>query len=225
MADMAVKTTGIVPDTEKLANAKKFKEEGNECHKCKQYKRAVGKYHRALLQLKGIGSAKSSGLGSLLSDKDMEELGYGGNVPEEVRHEVTKLTADCYNNLAACLLQLPEPNYEKIIDYCNNVIELTPSNVKAYYRRGMAYCHLENFEKALESFDQAESEAGSNIEQGLKALLNKQVQVCKAGIHRQEQKLKEAYKGMFNRKQDIQSSTENPSTSEGEMKEDCDSKG
>ena len=43
------------------------------------------------------------------------------------------------------------------------MIELTPNNVKAYYRRGLGYCNLENYEKAMESFDQAETEAGSNI--------------------------------------------------------------
>jgi tetratricopeptide (TPR) repeat protein len=63
----------------------------------------------------------------------------------------------------ACLLQQPNPNYAKIIEYCDNVIELTPNNVKAYYRRGLGYCNLENYEKALESFDQAETEAGSKI--------------------------------------------------------------
>ncbi|XP_060575279.1 tetratricopeptide repeat protein 9C-like [Ruditapes philippinarum] len=199
---MAVNKPTVISDTEKLETAKKFKSDGNECHKNKDYKHAVGKYHRALLQLKGIGSAKSAGLGAFMSEQDMEEMGYSQQVPESVRVEVTKLTADCYNNLAACLLQQPNPNYTKIIEYCDNVIELTPNNVKAYYRRGLGYCNLENYEKALESFDQAETEAGSKIDRGLRALLNKHVQICREGIKRQDQQLSKAYRGMFDSKND-----------------------
>lgn len=197
---MAVNKPAQASDSEKLENARKFKEDGNECHKNKNYKQAVGKYHRALLQLKAIGNARSAGLGMFMSSKDMEDLGYGQEVPENVRIEVTQLTADCYNNLAACLLQQPDPNYTKIIEYCNNVTELTPQNVKAYYRRGLAYRHLRNFETALESFEQAEHVAGSGIDKNLKSLLNKQVQSCKAGIHSQEQELRETYKNMFSSK-------------------------
>lgn len=196
---MAVNKAVVIPDTDKLESARKFKAEGNEYHKNKKFKRAVGQYHRALLHLKAIGQSKSSGLGAFMSEKDLEEMGYAQHVPENVRIEVTKLTADCYNNLAACLLQQPNPNYSRIVEYCDNVIELTPNNVKAYYRRGVAYCNLEKFEKALESFDQAEAEAGSKIDKGLKALLNKQVQICREGLRRQDQQLSKAYKGMFDR--------------------------
>lgn len=101
---MAVNQPFQIPDSEKMELAKKFKSEGNECHKNKDYKRAVGKYHRALLQLKAIGSAKSAGLGAFMSEKSMEELGYSQHVPEVLRIEVTKLTGDCYNNLAGEIL-------------------------------------------------------------------------------------------------------------------------
>lgn len=36
-------------------------------------------------------------------------------------------------------------------------------------------------------------------DKGLKALLNKQVQICKEGIARQDQQLSKAYRGMFDR--------------------------
>lgn len=97
---MAVNKTAVISDDEKLETANKFKTDGNECHKNKDYKHAIGKYHRALLQLKGIGHAKSAGLGAFMSETDMEEMGYTQHISENVRIEVTKLTADCYNNLA-----------------------------------------------------------------------------------------------------------------------------
>lgn len=97
---MAVNKPFIIPDTEKLETAKTFKTEGNECHKNKDYKGAIRKYHRALLQLKGIGQSNSSGLGAFMSERDLQQMGYAQHVPESVRIEVTRLTADCYNNLA-----------------------------------------------------------------------------------------------------------------------------
>ncbi|KAL4238882.1 Tetratricopeptide repeat protein 9C [Mactra antiquata] len=197
---MAVNQPTPVSDSEKIELAKKFKAEGNECHKNKDYKRAMGKYHRALLQLKAIGNAKSAGLGAFLSEKSMEDLGYSQHIPDSVRVEVTKLTGDCYNNLAACLLQQPDPNYTRIVEYCNNVVEMNPENVKAFYRRGLGLYHLEKYEEALESFDQAESVAANKMDKGLKAKLNEQVKLCKEGLRKQNQQLRDAYKGMFNKK-------------------------
>ena len=89
-----------VSDTDKLFTAKTFKTEGNEFHKKKEFKKAIGKYHRALLQLKAIGQSKSAGLGAFMSDEDLESMGYSSNVTEEVQAETTQLLADCYNNLA-----------------------------------------------------------------------------------------------------------------------------
>ena len=85
---------------EKLENAKEYKAEGNDFHKNKDFKKAIGKYHRALLQLKAIGQSKSSGLGGFLTEEQMEERGYSSYVSPEIQSEVVKLMADCYNNLA-----------------------------------------------------------------------------------------------------------------------------
>jgi len=97
---MANKVLHHKTDDEKVTLAKKFKAEGNECHKKQDFKQAIGKYHRALLQLKGVGSSKSAGLGAFISEEDMESMGYSGKITEEMKQDVTRLTADCYNNLA-----------------------------------------------------------------------------------------------------------------------------
>lgn len=186
-----------ISDEEKLAKAKTYKEQGNECHKTKDFRGAIGKYHRALLQLKAIGQTKSSGLGALLSEDDLSAMGYSTKVSPEMQADVAKIMADCYNNLAACLLQSEDTNYEKVIQYCDQVAALTPQNIKAYYRRGLGYYNLGNYDKALESFMQAESIAKNTKDQNFKALLSRQMTLCREGIREQDKKLKEAYKGMF----------------------------
>jgi len=42
-----------------------------------------------------------------------------------------------YNNLSLCYLKLK--NYEMVVSFTNQVIGQDPSNVKARYRRGLAY--------------------------------------------------------------------------------------
>ena len=59
------------------------------------------------------------------------------------------------NSISACLLQQEKPNYEKIMEYCEFVLEYTPENLKAHYRKGLALYHMNNFEKAIDFFHQA----------------------------------------------------------------------
>lgn len=61
---------------------------------------------------------------------------------------------------SACILQQEKPNYEKVVKYCDNVLELSPSNVKAMYRRGVAYYHLHDYDKAHTCLIQAKETKG-----------------------------------------------------------------
>lgn len=47
------------------------------------------------------------------------------------------------------MLQQEDPNYEKIIEHCDNALEVSHGNVKALYRKGVASYHLKNFDDAL----------------------------------------------------------------------------
>ncbi|WAR19232.1 TTC9B-like protein [Mya arenaria] len=169
---MASKVSLHKTDTEKVALAIQFKTEGNESHKKQDFKVAIGKYHRALLQLKGIGSAKSAGLGAFMSDEDMETMGYSETI--------------------TCLLKQPNPNYTKILEYCDKVIELEPQNAKAHYRKGLSYLSLDKYEQGLDSFQMA-----SSLDSSFQA--SKYIQQCKEGIKKQDKQLRDAYKGMFDR--------------------------
>ena len=60
-----------------------------------------------------------------------------------------------YSSCSACLLQPEKPNYTKVLQYCDNVIEISPDNVKALYRRGVAMYHLKRPEEALDTLKHA----------------------------------------------------------------------
>ena len=90
MAEQFVKIT----DDEKIKTAEKYKIEGNELFKVKDLKKAMGKYHRAVLQLKGVG--KETNVGALFGASGP------GNVKlsEENQQKFDKLKVDCFNNLS-----------------------------------------------------------------------------------------------------------------------------
>ncbi|KAK3572665.1 hypothetical protein QTP86_002033 [Hemibagrus guttatus] len=108
------------PD-ELLRRALDFKTQGTQCYRDKKYREAIGKYHRALLEMKGAGP-RGSDSGTLTSAPDLP---------------------------AACLLQMELVNYERVKEYCLKVLRKEGENFKALYRSGVAYYHLGDYNSAL----------------------------------------------------------------------------
>ena len=79
-------------DVEKIEIAETFKQEANEFYKEANIRKAVGKYHRALLYLKAVG--ESNKLNGMLGLPPAKEL------PPEVKERCETLKVVCYNNLA-----------------------------------------------------------------------------------------------------------------------------
>ncbi|XP_077286410.1 uncharacterized protein LOC143911408 [Arctopsyche grandis] len=83
------------------------------------------------------------------------------------KHLVDDLKTKLYNNLAHCQLLYKE--YEAAIYLCNRVLEIDNVNVKAIYRRGIAYMGLEFWEFAYTDMtqvldlDQSVTEANAKI--------------------------------------------------------------
>ncbi|XP_069494961.1 tetratricopeptide repeat protein 9A [Ambystoma mexicanum] len=127
---------------ELIQRALEFKGQGAECYKEKKFREAIGKYHRTLLELKGLGL--------LLSQS-------GGELTAEQRHAVERIEVDCYNSLAACLLQAELVNYERVKEYCLKVLKKEGENFKALYRSGVAFYHLGDYDKALDYLKEARS--------------------------------------------------------------------
>ncbi|NWI12201.1 TTC9A protein, partial [Crypturellus soui] len=123
---------------ELIGRALDFKSQGAQCYKDKKFREAIGKYHRALLELKAL----------LLSQEGSGQRA-GAALSEEHRQAVETIEVDCYNSLAACLLQAELVNYERVKEYCLKVLQKEGENFKALYRSGVAFYHLGDFNKAL----------------------------------------------------------------------------
>lgn len=131
---------------ELIQRALEFKSQGAECYKVKKFREAIGKYHRTLLELKGLG---------LLLPQPGEDLSEA--LTAEQRHTVERIEVDCYNSLAACLLQAELVNYERVKEYCLKVLKKEGENFKALYRSGVAFYHLGDYDKALYYLKEARS--------------------------------------------------------------------
>uniref|UniRef100_A0A1A8JS68 Tetratricopeptide repeat protein 9A n=1 Tax=Nothobranchius kuhntae TaxID=321403 RepID=A0A1A8JS68_NOTKU len=127
-----------------------FKSQGTQCYKDKKYRDAIGKYHRALLEIKGLcrvlGEPDSS---SKTSSSLLPTISKSTTLTDEQKGAMENAELECYNSLAACLLQMELVNYERVKEYCLKVLLKEGKNFKALYRSGVAYYHLGDFQKAL----------------------------------------------------------------------------
>ncbi|XP_038621359.1 tetratricopeptide repeat protein 9A [Tachyglossus aculeatus] len=125
-----------------IQRAQDFKSQGAQCYKDKKFREAIGKYHRALLELKGLPDHPRT-------------PGTPATPAHRQAQIVEAIEVDCYNSLAACLLQAELVNYERVKDYCLKVLKKEGENFKALYRSGVAFYHLGDFDKALHYLKEA----------------------------------------------------------------------
>lgn len=82
---------------ELIQRAHEFKSQGAQCYKDKKFREAIGKYHRALLELKGLlpppGERDSRAASPAGAPKP-------GRLSEEQSKTVEAIEVDCYNSLA-----------------------------------------------------------------------------------------------------------------------------
>ncbi|XP_077311942.1 tetratricopeptide repeat protein 9C isoform X1 [Lithobates pipiens] len=170
---------------QRLQLAVSFKTQGNICYSEHRWREAMSLYHRALLQLRSIDPNLISPLAGLgpasvsLTPQQLETL--------------QSLQADCYNNLAACLLQTPHPRYERIYECSLQVLKLQPHNVKAMYRAGVSCYHLCDYSKAHSYLTQAA------CKQPKDANIRQYIQLTDAALSASREKEKQKYQGMFDK--------------------------
>ncbi|XP_049635866.1 tetratricopeptide repeat protein 9C isoform X1 [Suncus etruscus] len=124
----------------RLQEAQLYKEQGNQRYREGKYRDAVSRYHRALLQLRGLDPSLPSPIPNLGPQ--------GPTLTPEQENILHSIQTDCYNNLAACLLQMEPVNYERVKEYSQKVLERQPANAKALYRAGVAAFHLQDYDQA-----------------------------------------------------------------------------
>ncbi|XP_020834632.1 tetratricopeptide repeat protein 9B [Phascolarctos cinereus] len=131
-----------------LRAAVAFKADGQRCYREKKFREAIGKYHRALLQLKAAQGARQPGPGPSPTPPRLSE---------EQRRLMESTEVECYDSLTACLLQSELVNYERVREYCFKVLEKQQDNFKATYRAGIAFYHLGDYSRALRYLQEARS--------------------------------------------------------------------
>ncbi|ERE74225.1 tetratricopeptide repeat protein 9C-like protein [Cricetulus griseus] len=82
---------------ELIRRAHEFKSQGAQCYKDKKFREAIGKYHRALLELKGLLPPPG--------ERDARPASPAGvskpsHLSEEQSKTVEAIEIDCYNSLA-----------------------------------------------------------------------------------------------------------------------------
>ncbi|XP_072313325.1 tetratricopeptide repeat protein 9A [Eucyclogobius newberryi] len=165
-----------------------FKSQGTQCYKDKKYREAIGKYHRALLEIKGLcrvlgdpdSGPKSPSLLLTAFAKSNNTL------TDEQKGAMENAELECYNSLAACLLQMELVNYERVKEYCLKVLHKEGKNFKALYRSGVAYYHLGDYQKALHYLKESHKQEPSDTN------VIRYIQLTELKIRRNAQREKEA---------------------------------
>ncbi|KAG7464442.1 hypothetical protein MATL_G00165580 [Megalops atlanticus] len=130
-----------------LQDAMRLKLEGNACYREKRIRAAIGRYHRALLLLRGMDSEVTAAV---------KGFGPQGPAVTSDQEELLRNTqVDCYNNLAACLLQRECVDYTRVQEYSLRVLQWRPGDVKALYRAGVATLELGDARSAQHYLTQA----------------------------------------------------------------------
>jgi len=114
---------------EKYEVALKYKEKGTELFKDSRITDAFRKFSKAcklLITLEPIAD--------LELDKQLE-------------YNINDLRLALYNNMAIC--HLKRYNYQHVVSLCTKVLDKDGNNVKALYRRGVAYGSMGDNEKAI----------------------------------------------------------------------------
>ncbi|XP_051945059.1 tetratricopeptide repeat protein 9C-like [Xyrauchen texanus] len=168
-----------------LQQAVRLKTEGNSFYREKNVRAAIGRYHRALLVLRGMDSEVSSAL-----------QGFGAQAPKlsPEQEDLLRCTqVDCYNNLAACLLQREGVDYARVLEYSLKVLQWRAGDIKALYRAGVASLELGDAPTARQYLIQASRGTPND------ANVKKQLVRVEERLSRDFQEEKALYKGMFSK--------------------------
>ncbi|XP_068779889.1 tetratricopeptide repeat protein 9C [Struthio camelus] len=173
------------PLEQRLEQAQRYKEEGNGCYQAGRPREAAGRYHRALLQLRGLDPRLPPPLQAALGARPRPRA-----TPQQ-EAALHRIQTDCYNNLAACLLRMEPVNYERVKEYSLKVLERQPRNAKALYRAGVAAFHLRDYDQARRHLAQA-----ARL-QPRDANVKRYLELAESQLSTYHQQEKQLYAGMF----------------------------
>ena len=108
--------------------------------------------------------------------------------PDE-KQEMLAIKGICLSNLAACYSKLG--NFEYVCKFCTKALTCGVTDVKCYYRRGMAYMQMNKLELARQDFTKAQE-----IEPLNKAVIE-QLRKLNVKEKQMDKKYAKTYKNMF----------------------------
>ncbi|XP_069821532.1 tetratricopeptide repeat protein 9C isoform X2 [Dendropsophus ebraccatus] len=168
---------------QRLSQARLFKSQGNACYSGHRIREAVSLYHCALLQLRSVDPSLLNPLPGLFPSS--AEL-----TPQQMEN-LKNLQADCYNNLAACLLQNQPPRYDRVYECSLQALKIQPLNVKALYRAGVSSYHQQDYTTAHNYLTKAASQQPKDIN------IRRYLRLAESTINASRAKEKQLYQGMF----------------------------
>jgi len=127
----------MLSTAEKIAKARELKMEGNSLFKSGDLKKAVVKYRTVFAFVNGLVSEGDS----------MAQYGKV-DVDGEEKQEIAQLKKEVYSNLAMAYLRLEKP--DKALQVCDKAIEIDANDSKLFFRKGLAYMAVAEFEKSKE---------------------------------------------------------------------------
>ncbi|XP_072407181.1 tetratricopeptide repeat protein 9C-like [Chiloscyllium punctatum] len=167
----------------RIQQAMRYKAEGNEYYNQRRLREAIGRYHWALMQLRGLDPSEPTPLYAFGDEKV--------KLSPEQTALLRDTECDCYNNLAACLLQSEKVNYNRVRDYCLKVLDRQADNAKALYRAGVALYYIRDYDRALHYLSEAAKLSPNDIQ--VKRYLQ-ETERCLTQYHKREKLM---YKEMF----------------------------
>ncbi|XP_013861703.1 tetratricopeptide repeat protein 9C [Austrofundulus limnaeus] len=173
----------VKPVWASLEEAVQIKTEGNAFYRERNIRSAIGRYHRALLVLRGLDA-----------DLMAPVKGFAPQTPPLTPEQdslLRKTQVDCYNNLAACLLQKQKVDYARVLEYSLRVLRWQPGNVKALYRAGVATLEIGDAESAKQYLTQACRAQPNDTS------VKRHLQRAEEKLNQELQKEKAMYRGMF----------------------------
>ena len=129
--------------SERLDKMALFKEEANALYAHKKYRNALALYEKSLIYF--------------------EYCFDGTDVEREI---ADALQLQCLLNCAACFLQLKL--YPKVIEYCNEALEVDGRSAKAWFRRAKAHRLQDKLEVAEKDLKKAIEASGEGCADGIK---------------------------------------------------------
>ena len=159
-----------------IEEAHRRKAQANALFNAKSYKHAQAKYEQLV---KELGAVADTSVGDP-ENAESNPLGH--------------LILSCTLNLAACAQKLEQPFVA--LDHCNKVLEASPDNAKALYRRGQTYMRLSEFAAARRDYEHMARMHG-DLKEEAEAALKKIDRLEQSALQQQ----KKQFQGFFNRHQ------------------------